>query len=356
MPPEEGQSNNFKVLYSFCHVNQFPHLADEYRIYRQDEDGPFVQVGTLPATEMSVNDEPVQITGVDVVPKCGITYNYKVTAFNIKGEIDCINPTFSGIDFICPTASPTPSVTVTPTVTTTPSISVTPTASTSITPTASITTTPTNTPTLTPTVSQVWEDLILSFESNFTLKEDDEDRGITLYRNDSSQNLNYYDGSFSFEYAVVGGSSTFDKDKDLLIPVTGKIAFDVDEDSIQIPFNPYHDNENEETEFFEVEITKVNGLPGDVRLTLPDPYRILLFDVEPTPTPTATVTTTATITPTVTVTSSITPSVTPTNTITPTSTASVTPSITVSATQSPTPTLTPSITLSPPPAPPEFDE
>ena len=151
---EEQQSSDFKVLYSFCHVNQFPHLADYYNIYRQDGEGqPYVKVGTIPAKETSVDDEPVEVTGYDIVPECGVVYNYKVSAYNNRGEIDCINPTWEGIDFACPTATPTPTATATPTNTVTPTQSNTPPPTPTTTPTNTVTPTQSNTPPPTPTTT-----------------------------------------------------------------------------------------------------------------------------------------------------------------------------------------------------------
>ena len=146
----------YEVQYSFNHINQAPYLADGYRIYRQDgELAQYSLIQTLEATGISVNNVPIEVTGADFVENCNVVYNYKVSAFNVRGEIECINPTFSGIDFICPTPSmtPTPSITATPSIT--PSITITPSVTSSVTPTISFTPSVTNTPkpTETPTPS-----------------------------------------------------------------------------------------------------------------------------------------------------------------------------------------------------------
>ena len=105
----------FKVHYSFLHNNRVENQADEYRVYRQEVlngvEGAFVIVDTLPATAVGEN---IEVTGIDIVTGCnGYSYNYKVSAYNQRGEVACINPTISGINFPCPT----PSVSITPTVT-----------------------------------------------------------------------------------------------------------------------------------------------------------------------------------------------------------------------------------------------
>ena len=158
---------SYKVYYSFLHRNEFPYLADEYKLYRQDvqagSTGGFYYVDSMPAL---TTGNPVTITGIDLVPSCDIVYNYKVSAYNSQGEIDCINPILSGINFPCP-PSPTPTSTntptVTPSITTTPSVTPSITTTSSVTPTVSSsavinpspTATPTNTvtPTITPSIT-----------------------------------------------------------------------------------------------------------------------------------------------------------------------------------------------------------
>ena len=142
------ENEKYKVSYTFDHVNQHPYLADGYKVYRQDgEQAEYVLIDTLNAEKISEGEQPVSITGVDYVPNCGTLYNYKVSAYNERGEIECINPLFSGINFICPTLTPTVSPSLSATVT--PSISVSRTAS--VTPTNSPPVT--NTPSLSPSIS-----------------------------------------------------------------------------------------------------------------------------------------------------------------------------------------------------------
>ena len=148
----------YKVYYSFLHDNQAPYETDYYKLYRQEviggTSGTYIQVAQITPTGLGKN---LIISGVDLVNDCNIEYNYKVSAYNDNAEIFCINPLYSGVEFICPTPSPTvtPTATITPTITVsptiTPSITVSPTITPSITATSSIT--PTLTPTITVTVT-----------------------------------------------------------------------------------------------------------------------------------------------------------------------------------------------------------
>lgn len=142
----------YKVYYSFLHDNQVPYETDYYKLYRQEvvngASGTYIQVAQITPTGLG---KDLIISGVDLVNDCNIEYNYKVSAYNDNAEIFCINPLFSGIEFTCPTPSPT----VTPTTTTTPTPSITPTITVSSSITPSVTLTPTVTPSIsvTPTIT-----------------------------------------------------------------------------------------------------------------------------------------------------------------------------------------------------------
>ena len=164
----------YKVYYSFLHDNQVPYETDYYKLYRQEvvngASGTYIQVAQITPTGLG---KDLIISGVDLVNDCNIEYNYKVSAYNDNAEIFCINPLFSGIEFTCPTPSPTvtPTATTTPTITVSPSITPTATTTSTITPTVTvspsitptitvspsitptITATPTITPTVTPTIT-----------------------------------------------------------------------------------------------------------------------------------------------------------------------------------------------------------
>jgi len=94
-PSEEVQYLNWRVFFNFKHINKNPHIADEYRVYRQDgESQEFNLIQTIPADQVSsTHYDAVVLTGIDVLPNCNTQYNYKVSAYNQDGEIDCINPT-----------------------------------------------------------------------------------------------------------------------------------------------------------------------------------------------------------------------------------------------------------------------
>ena len=144
----------FQVNYSFLHNNRIENQAEEYRVYRQElvngVGGDFILINTIDAIEVG---DAVEITGVDFVDGCNeVSYNYKVSAFNSRGEVECINPSVSGINFPCPTQSntPTQSVTETPPVTSTPQATPSVTATPQSTPSA--TSTPEATPSATKTL------------------------------------------------------------------------------------------------------------------------------------------------------------------------------------------------------------
>ena len=146
-------NREYKVYYSFMHRNEHPYLADEYRIYRQDGiNADYELIDTLDALSIGTGFS-VQVTGIDVVHDCGIQYNYKVSAYNARGEIDCINPLFSGIDFPCPTPTRTPSSSITPSISITPSRTITPTVTPSITASITPSKTPPESPSVTPSIS-----------------------------------------------------------------------------------------------------------------------------------------------------------------------------------------------------------
>ena len=148
-----SENQEYQVYYSFLHRNEDPYRAEGYKVYRQDGLGAeYNLIQTLPPIE-GVDGEPIKITGVDTVSDCGVVYNYRVSAYNARGEVDCINPTFSGIDFPCPTASPTPTVSITPTISTTPTVTPPITVSTTPLPTPSVTKTPVATVSITPTLT-----------------------------------------------------------------------------------------------------------------------------------------------------------------------------------------------------------
>jgi len=66
----------YKVFYSFLHVNEAPVLASGYRLYRQDGiDANYNLIKTIPATEVSVDSQPIEITGMDVVKGCDVVFN-----------------------------------------------------------------------------------------------------------------------------------------------------------------------------------------------------------------------------------------------------------------------------------------
>jgi len=92
----------YKVYYSFLHRNEDPYLADTYKLYRQaisgSSSGSFEYVTGHSAGKVG---DPVLVTGIDYVSGCDTTYNYKVSAINSNGEIFCINPVVSGVNFPC---------------------------------------------------------------------------------------------------------------------------------------------------------------------------------------------------------------------------------------------------------------
>ena len=98
----------YKVYYSFLHDNQVPYETDYYKLYRQEviggTSGTYIQVAQITPTGLGKN---LIISGVDLVNDCNIEYNYKVSAYNDNAEIFCINPLYSGVEFICPTPSST---------------------------------------------------------------------------------------------------------------------------------------------------------------------------------------------------------------------------------------------------------
>ena len=152
----------FQVNYSFLHNNRIENQAEEYRVYRQElvngVGGDFILINTIDAIEVG---DAVEITGVDFVDGCNqVSYNYKVSAFNSRGEVECINPSVSGINFPCPTQSntPTQSVTETPPVTSTPqatpSVTATPQSTPSATSTPQSTPSATSTPEATPSATK----------------------------------------------------------------------------------------------------------------------------------------------------------------------------------------------------------
>jgi len=146
-----SENNQYKVSYSFEHVNQHPYLADGYKVYRQDgASAEYVLIKELNANQISENEQPVLVTGVDYVSNCGTVYNYRVSAYNTRGEIECINPLFSGINFVCPTPSPSMTPSQTPTPSKTPSITPSKTATPSATPSISVSKSPEATPSKTP--------------------------------------------------------------------------------------------------------------------------------------------------------------------------------------------------------------
>ena len=146
-----SENNQYKVSYSFEHVNQHPYLADGYKVYRQDgASAEYVLIKELNANQISENEQPVLVTGVDYVSDCGTVYNYRVSAYNTRGEIECINPLFSGINFVCPTPSPSMTPSQTPTPSKTPSITPSKTATPSATPSISVSKSPEATPSKTP--------------------------------------------------------------------------------------------------------------------------------------------------------------------------------------------------------------
>jgi hypothetical protein len=147
-------TNHFNVYYSFLHRNESPYLADLYRVFRQEDGGPWDAIAEHPAGKVG---DPVLVTGMDVVDNCNITYTYKVSAYNNQGEVYCINPLVSGVNFPCPTPSRTQTSTpTTPTATPTRTQTKTPSNTPSKTASNTPTQTPTNTqtPTLTPTATQ----------------------------------------------------------------------------------------------------------------------------------------------------------------------------------------------------------
>ena len=82
-----AQNNQYKVNYSFEHVNQHPYLADGYKLYRQDgQSSEYVLIKDFNAEQVSQNETPILVTGIDYVPNCGTVYNYKSVHTILEGK------------------------------------------------------------------------------------------------------------------------------------------------------------------------------------------------------------------------------------------------------------------------------
>ena len=308
-PSEAVQYFDWRVLFNFKHINKNPRLADEYRLYRQDGTGEeFNLIQTISADQVSATHyDAVILTGIDVLPDCNVQYNYKVSAYNQDGEIDCINPTVTGTLLPCPTVTPS----VTPTQTVTPTISVSPTVTPTITPTITVTPSITVTPTITvsPTVTVTPSTTVTptaTVTPTTTVTPT-----VTVTPTITPTNT---------VTPTVTPSVTITPTVTPSITITPTVT-------PSITVTPT--------------VTPSNTVTPTITPTV-TPSVTVSSSVLPTPSVTATVTPSITISPSITPSVTISPTVTPSVTISPTVTPSITVSPTITPTITPTPTVTPS--------------
>jgi hypothetical protein len=329
-------NREYKVFYSFLHRNEHPYLADEYKIYRQDgENNEYKLVDTIIASQFGVG-ESIQVTGVDIVNDCGTLYNYRVSAYNARGEIECINPLFSGIDFPCPTPSATPSITasktpsVTPTVTVSnsPAPTITPTSSitASITPTVTVSNTPPGSPTQTPTLTPT-NSITASITPTVTVSNTPPGSPTQTPTLTPTVTVSNTPPGSPTQTPTVTPTNTITPSITASITPTVTVSSTPPGSPTQTPT-----------------LTPTNSITASITPT-----------VTVSRTPPGSPTQTPTLTPTNSITASITPTVTVSNTPpgSPTQTPTLTPTITVSNTPASTSTPTPTITVTPTTSPPE---
>ena len=57
------------------------------KLYRQNgQSSEYVLIKEFNAEQVSQNETPILVTGIDYVPNCGTVYNYKVSAYNSRGR------------------------------------------------------------------------------------------------------------------------------------------------------------------------------------------------------------------------------------------------------------------------------